>query len=118
MRYRAGATFLLIMAKDNNPQQQNLNLDIAADVAQGVYSNLAVISHTPAEIVLDFAQVLPGSKNASIRSRVIMNPIHAKRLLMALNDNIQKFENQFGTIQEPTVRPMGDTVPYDIIGKA
>lgn len=96
----------------------NLNLDIAPDVAQGVYSNLAVISHTPAEIVLDFAQMLPGVQNASVRSRVIMSPIHAKRLLMALNDNIQKYESQFGIIQEPQAMPKGDTVPYDIIGKA
>ena len=103
---------------NNKEQQQKLNLNIAPDVAAGTYSNLVVVSHTPTEVVMDFAQMLPGSKNASIRSRVIMNPIHAKRLLMALNDNIQKFENQFGTIQEPTVRPMGDTVPYDIIGKA
>lgn len=100
----------------NNPQ--NINLDIAPDVATGVYSNLAIISHTPAEMVLDFAQMLPGSKNANVRSRVIMNPIHAKRLLMALTDNIQKYESQFGTITEPTVAPKGDTVPYDIIGKA
>ena len=101
-----------------NKKQNNLNLDISADVAQGVYSNLAVISHTPAEIVLDFAQMLPGVQSATVRSRVIMSPIHAKRLLMALTDNIKKYESQFGDIQEPQPLPQGDTVPYDIIGKA
>ena len=105
------------MEKNNN-NVSNLSLDISAEVAEGVYSNLAVISHTPAEMVLDFAQMLPGTKNANVRSRIIMNPIHAKRLLMALNDNIQKYESQFGTIEEPKMPIQGDTVPYDIIGKA
>ena len=105
------------MDKKPNPTN-NISLDITPEVATGIYSNLAVISHTPAEMVLDFAQMLPGSKNANVRSRVIMNPIHAKRLLMALNDNIQKYETQFGTIQEPTPAPAGDTIPYDLIGKA
>ena len=100
------------------PAPSNLNLDITPDVAQGVYSNLAIISHTPAEMIVDFAQILPGSKNANVRSRIIMNPIHAKRLLMALSDNIQKYESQFGAISEPVVPHQGDTVPYDVLGKA
>ena len=106
------------MEKNNKNNVSNLNIDIAPEVSAGVYSNLAIISHTPAEMVLDFAQMLPGNKNAAVRSRIIMNPIHAKRLLMALNDNIQKYESQFGTIEEPKVPMQGDTVPYDIIGKA
>lgn len=105
------------MEKNKN-NVSNLNLDISPEVAEGVYSNLAVISHTPTEMVLDFAQMLPGNKNATVRSRIIMNPVHAKRLLMALNDNIQKYESQFGTIEEPKMPMQGDTVPYDIIGKA
>ncbi len=99
-------------------QQQNLKLNINPDVAQGTYSNLVVISHTPAEVVLDFAQMLPGIEGATIRQRIVMNPIHAKRTLAALNDNIRKYEQQFGTIEEPKVMPAGDTVPYDILGKA
>ena len=106
------------MEKNNKNNVSNLNIDIAPEVSAGVYSNLAIISHTPAEMVLDFAQMLPGNKNAAVRSRIIMNPIHAKRLLMALNDNIQKYESQFGPIEEPKVPMQGDTVPYDIIGKA
>lgn len=100
-------------------QKSNLNLDIAPDVASGVYSNLAVISHAPTEFVLDFAQMLPGGKNATVRSRVIMSPVHAKRLLMALQDNIQKFEHTYGTIVEPG-SPDIDTVPFDMVpqGKA
>lgn len=102
----------------NNPQQQNLKLDMAPDVAQGTYSNLAIISHSPTEMILDFAQMLPGTPNANVRTRVIMNPVHAKRLLNALADNIQKYEHNFGPIEEPKVPISGDTVPYDILGKA
>lgn len=97
-------------------QQQNLKLNINPEVAQGTYSNLVVISHNPTEIILDFAQMLPGADGAIVRQRVIMNPIHAKRTLAALTDNIRKYEQQFGTISEP--RPELDTVPYDIVGKA
>lgn len=101
-----------------NPKPQDVKLDITPEVAQGVYSNLVIISHSPSEIVLDFAQMLPGSNNPSVRTRTIMSPIHAKRLLAALNDNIQKYEAQFGTIVEPA--PAGDTIAYDqkLLGKA
>ena len=99
-------------------QQQNLKLSISPEVAEGTYSNLVVISHNPTEIILDFAQMLPGIEGASVRKRIIMNPIHAKRTLAALNDNIKKYEQQFGTIKEPNMMMQGDTVPYDIIGKA
>lgn len=96
-------------------QPKNLKLNINPDVATGTYSNLVVVSHNPTEIILDFAQMLPGLEGATVRERVIMNPIHAKRLLAALNDNIKKYEQQFGSIVEPTV---DGTVPYDILGKA
>ena len=98
-----------------NAKEQNLKLNINPEVAKGTYSNLVVVSHNPTEIVLDFAQLLPGLEGAMVRERVIMNPIHAKRLLAALNDNLKKFEQQFGPIVEPSA---DGTVPYDIIGKA
>ena len=101
----------------NNPAQ-DLKLDILPEVAKGTYSNLAIISHSPTEMVLDFAQMLPGSPSASVRTRVIMNPIHAKRLLRALEDNIDKYEKNFGTIVEPMGPNNDGTVPYDILGKA
>ncbi|MBQ9545773.1 MAG: DUF3467 domain-containing protein [Bacteroidales bacterium] len=98
-------------------KKQNLNIDITPEVAQGVYSNLAVISHSPTEILLDFAQIMPGTPNANVRSRIVMAPSHAKRLLSALRDNIEKYEDQFGTIIDPA-QPA--TMPYDMsnIGKA
>lgn len=104
------------MSQENKNQQQNLNIDVTPEVAKGVYSNLAIISHSPSEIVLDFAQMLPGTPNANVRSRIIMSPIHAKRLLVALRDNIDKYEDQFGTI----VDPAQSTVPFDMntVGKA
>lgn len=98
-----------------NQKEQNLKLNINPEVSKGTYSNLVVVSHNPSEIVLDFAQMLPGLEGATVRERVIMSPIHAKRLLMALNDNIKKYEQQFGAIVEPTA---DGTVPYDILGKA
>ena len=101
----------------NPKEQNNLKLNIHPDVAKGTYSNLVVVSHNPTEIILDFAQLFPGIEGATVRERVIMNPIHAKRLLAALNDNLKKFEQQFGTIEEPMPRADG-TVPYDILGKA
>lgn len=98
-----------------NQKEQNLKLNINPDVAKGTYSNLVVVSHNPSEIVLDFAQMLPGIEGAMVRERIIMSPNHAKRLLAALNDNLKKYEQQYGTIVEPAA---DGTVPYDILGKA
>jgi hypothetical protein len=98
-----------------NQKEQNLKLNIHPDVAKGTYSNLVVVSHNPTEIVLDFAQMLPGLEGATVRERLIMSPVHAKRLLAALNDNLKKYEQQFGSIMEPSA---DGTVPYDILGKA
>lgn len=111
MRYRAKLFYIMA----NQKEQNNIKLNINPEVAKGTYSNLVVVSHNPTEILLDFAQMLPGIEGAMVRERVIMNPVHAKRLLAALNDNLKKYEQQFGHIVEPT--PDG-TVPYDILGKA
>ena len=83
---------------DNNNQQLNIELDEAT--AQGVYSNLAVITHSQAEFVVDFIRVMPGMPKAKVQSRIIITPQHAKRLLKALHDNIQKYESQHGKIQD------------------
>ena len=101
-----------------NQKEQSLKLNIHPDVAKGTYSNLVVVSHNPTEIVLDFAQMLPGLEGATVRERIVMHPIHAKRLLAALNDNLKKYEQQFGTIAEPRTAMPDGTVPYDILGKA
>lgn len=78
-----------------------LQIELKEDVAQGVYSNLAVIAHSSSEFVLDFIRVLPGMSKASVKSRVVLSPEHAKRLLRALADNVDKYERMYGTIRIP-----------------
>ncbi len=92
--------------------ENQLNIELTEDIAEGVYSNLAVISHSPSEFVLDFIRVVPNVPKAKVKSRVMMTPDHAKRLLRALNDNIRRYEAQFGVIQEhegPQNLPMNFT---------
>ena len=83
--------------EDNKKQ---LNIDLPESVADGVYSNLAIISHSPTEFVIDFAQIAPAMQKAKVRSRVIMTPQHAKRLFRALADNLSKYEQNFGPIKD------------------
>ena len=82
---------------DNNEQKQ-ISIDLKPEVAKGNYSNLAIISHSHSEFIIDFAEMLPGLPKPEIVSRIVMNPEHAKRLLNALSDNISKYEGQFGPI--------------------
>ena len=85
---------------ENNTPQPQLNIELSEDVAQGVYSNLAVITHSPAEFVLDFIRVMPGIPKARVQSRIILTPQHAKRLMKAMAENIAKFESQHGRITD------------------
>ena len=86
-----------IMEENKKPQ---LNIELNEDVAQGVYSNLAVITHSPSEFVVDFIRVMPGVPKARVQSRIILTPQHAKRLMKALSENISKFEAQHGKITD------------------
>ena len=79
-------------------EKKELGFELRPDVAQGTYSNLAVITHSHSEFVLDFASMLPGLNKAIVNNRIIMTPEHAKRLLNALMDNVTKYESQFGLI--------------------
>lgn len=79
-------------------QEQKIDINIPEEVAPGVYSNLAIISHSNSEFIVDFVAMLPGMKKGNVRSRVIMTPQNAKRLLAALSDNVAKFEDQNGVI--------------------
>ena len=74
------------------------NIEIADDIAEGVYSNLAIIAHSTSEFVIDFARLMPNTPKAKVKSRIILNAEHAKRLLLALQENITKFEKQNGKI--------------------
>lgn len=84
-----------------NAGPQKIAIDMPKDV-RAVYANVALISHTPVEVVLDFAQVLPRMPRGSVQARVIMTPMHAKLLQMALAQNIQNYERQFGEIRLPS----------------
>jgi len=86
----------------NQEQQQQLNIDVPIEVADGVYANMAVITHSPAEFITDFVSMMPGLPKAKVRARVIMTPQHAKRLSRALQDNIAKYESVHGHINEIT----------------
>lgn len=82
-------------------KQMGLELELDDAVAQGNYSNLAIISHSTSEFIIDFAAVLPGVPKAKVKSRVILTPEHAKRLLMSLQDNITRYESSVGKIEIP-----------------
>lgn len=86
---------------------KRINIDIPKDL-QAVYANVAFISHTPAEVVLDFAQVLPRMPRGSVQARVIMSPMHAKMLQQALAQNIANYERQFGEIRLPQQMNLAD----------
>ena len=83
-----------------NPNPNQINIELDDNVAEGVYSNLAIITHSNAEFIVDFIRVMPGVPKAKVKSRIILTPQHAKRLLMALKDNISKFESIHGPIKE------------------
>ncbi|TDQ23933.1 DUF3467 domain-containing protein [Tenacibaculum caenipelagi] len=84
--------------EDNKEPQLNIELD--QEVAEGVYSNLAVINHSVSEFIVDFVRILPGVPKAKVKSRIILTPQHAKRLAKALSDNVHKFEQAHGEIKD------------------
>jgi hypothetical protein len=83
---------------NNQPKGQQISLELKPEVAKGQYSNLAIISHSRSEFIIDFATMLPGQPKPEVSNRIIMTPEHTKRLLNALMDNITKYESQFGFI--------------------
>ena len=89
------------MDKPNNGHENQLQIELSPQMAEGKYANLAILSHSHAEFIADFARVMPGIPKAPVVSRVILAPEHAKRLMIALEDNIAKYERQFGPIVLP-----------------
>jgi uncharacterized protein (DUF1778 family) len=79
--------------------ENQLNIELSEEIAEGIYSNLAIITHSTSEFVLDFIRVMPGIPKAKVKSRIILTPEHAKRLLTALEDNIEKYETANGRIK-------------------
>jgi len=83
----------------DQPAQQQINIELGEKEGEGIYSNLAIITHSPAEFVIDFTRVLPGIPKAKVHARIVMTPQHTKMLLNAIHDNIDKFEKKFGEIK-------------------
>ncbi|MGS0749096.1 DUF3467 domain-containing protein [Halpernia sp. GG3] len=86
--------------QNDNQDPNNININLNEIVAQGAYCNLALVNHSPSEFVVDFIQLMPGVQQANVRSRIILAPLHAKRVMAALQQNITSYEQQFGEIKE------------------
>src|SRR5438477_2622190 len=91
------------MAENDPPQQQpgaqQLQVELGEKEAEGIYSNLAIITHSPAEFIIDFTRVTPGVPRARVLSRIIMTPQHMKLLMGAMTENLQRYENQYGEVR-------------------
>jgi len=87
------------MSEKENPNNQ-LNIELSEEVAEGVYSNLAIITHSNSEFVIDFVRIMPGVPKAKVKSRIVLTPQHAKRLMRALAENVSKFEQVHGAIKD------------------
>jgi len=80
------------------PVKNQINIELSEEIAEGTYANLAMIAHSNSEFVIDFIRIMPGTPKAKVKSRVVITPEHAKRLMKALDDNIKKYEENFGKI--------------------
>jgi uncharacterized protein DUF3467 len=88
------------MDEKNAPEQVNINIELPEEVAEGIYSNLAIISHSNSEFIVDFIRIMPGTPKAKVKARILLTPQHAKRLMKALKDNLTKFEAVNGHVQD------------------
>ena len=93
------------MNEENKNRQGQLQIELPQEISQGEYANFAIITHSSSDFVIDFARVLPGVPKAQVKSRVILAPEHAKRLLGALQENIVRYEREFGPIKIPNQEP-------------
>jgi hypothetical protein len=92
--------------KPKKPASANqINIELSEDIAEGIYSNLAMIAHSNSEFVIDFIRLMPGVPKAKVKSRIVITPEHAKRLSNALIDNIRKYEDTFGDIKKTEDAP-------------
>lgn len=93
------------MAEEHANDQNQINIELSEEVAEGVYANLAMIAHSNSEFVVDFIRLMPGVPKAKVKARIVITPEHAKRLLGALSDNIKKYEESFGPIKQSNDAP-------------
>src|SRR5690606_33938364 len=99
-RYGVPLSTKLFLMENANKESQEINIELTEEVAEGTYANLAIITHSFAEFVVDFVNVMPGIPKAKVKSRVVMTPQHAKKLMRALIDNIKRYESQNGVIKD------------------
>ena len=97
-------------------EEQKININLTPEMANGKYVNLAIIAHSPSEFVVDFVCMMPGQKEASVQSRVVMTPENVKKLLFALQENVSKYEKQFGAIKLNGTPAPGSTIPMSFGG--
>lgn len=86
---------------ENESNNNQLQIELKDEVAQGTYANLAIITHSTSEFIIDFVRIMPGLPKAGVQSRIVMTPEHAKRLMYALQDNVNRYEQAMGTIRMP-----------------
>ena len=91
---------------DQNQNQGQINIELDEKTAEGIYSNLAIINHSASEFVLDFVSIMPGIPKAKVKSRIVLTPQHAKRLMKALGENIHRFESAHGEIKDTEQPPI------------
>ena len=94
--------------KQSNPNRKKVKIEVDENTAHGIYANFGVVNHTDTEFVMDFIFVQPMDERAKVRSRIISSPRHAKRFLMALQENVRRYESRFGNIEMPVGPPHGD----------
>ncbi|NCX96140.1 MAG: DUF3467 domain-containing protein [Chitinophagia bacterium] len=93
--------------KPHIQEPQPINIELTDEISEGIYSNLAIITHTSGEFVFDFINLMPNTNKAKVKSRIVITPTNAKRFMRALIDNVKKFESQFGTIKDQETPPGG-----------
>ncbi len=104
--------------EDKKPKQKQIQIELDEKIAQGEYANFSIVTHSPAEFVLDFARMLPGMPKAKVKSRIIMTPAQTKTLMLILQDNVRKYEGKFGEIK--MLKPEGQKqfsfkLPEDVL---
>ncbi|MDR2680489.1 MAG: DUF3467 domain-containing protein [Tannerella sp.] len=95
----------------NNQKQNQIQVELTDEVAEGTYANLAIIAHSPSEFIIDFIRIVPGTQKAKVKSRIILTPDNAKRLLLALQDNIYRYEETVKNGGGGSSNPFGELIP-------
>jgi len=104
------------MAEQKKTKKPQINIELDEKIAQGIYSNLAIINHSQSEFIVDFVSIMPGVPKNKVKSRIVLTPQHAKRLLKALHDNVRRFESVNGEIKDP--QPPSIPISFGPTGEA